>query len=133
MEYISYGEYITQKYNMKSELLENGIYKDYEWLIISYKTHPCAYIISNGNDSIYDKHYDEIYFVDVHGGLTYSEWGLGDHVNDDKWVIGWDYAHYGDYLPYSPSETDKKWTTEEIYSHIKNAIEDIIKQNQVIE
>lgn len=130
MKYISYEEYISQKYYMKSELLGNGTYKNYKWLIISYKTHPCAYIVSNENDSIYNKHYNDIYFVDVHGGLTYSEWGLGDYIGNDKWVIGWDYAHYGDYLPYSPSETDKKWTTEEIYENIKDAINDIIEESE---
>ena len=127
MEYINYGEYITQKYDMMSEILGNGIYKNYEWLIISYRTHPCAYIVSNKNDLIYNKDYDDIDFVNVHGGLTYSKWGLGDYIDEDKWVIGWDYAHYGDYLPYV--NDGKKWTTEEIYESIKDAIDDIIKES----
>ena len=64
----------------------------------------------------------------MHGGFTY--YGEVAWVADDKKkYLGWDYAHYGDYVGYEqllPSQYrngGKKWTTEEIYEEVKYAIE----------
>lgn len=129
MEYISYDEYMNVNLTRKSKILGKGIYKGYEWIILSYLTHPCAYIVAKKNDVIYNKKYSSIDFIDVHGGLTYSDWGINNHISHYSWVIGWDYAHYGDYLPYDITD-GKKWTTEEIYENIKDAINDIIKESE---
>lgn len=81
------------------------------------------------------KKYSDI--IDCHGGVTYCEpeaFGLG---NDKLYVLGWDYAHTGDYYGgfYAPTDEatkiaellelpthceGKKWTTEEIYKEVKN-------------
>lgn len=124
MKYPSYEEYMTGK-RAESKVLGTGYYKDYEWFIISYFTHPCAYVVAKENNAIYGVNYNEIDFIDVHGGLTYSDWGLSNNKSEDFWVIGWDYAHYGDYLPYDLSEDNKRWTTEEIYEHVKDVINQI--------
>lgn len=41
----------------------------------------------------YDYEVNEPY---VHGGITWSEWGLPNGENKDYWYIGFDTQHYGD-------------------------------------
>lgn len=53
------------------------------------------------------------------------------------WFIGWDYAHYGDYLGYNMlpflqqfsehHNKDKKWTTKEIFKDVKEVCYQIQK------
>ena len=122
-------------------VLSRGIYKGYEYVILSLYSHPTAYILLDENHKWYGKDYFDIP-LEVHGGLTYGEKDLGGFLEysdkykcenltviRNKWVIGWDYAHYGDYY-YSRfmSETnDKKWTTEEILQEVKKAIDEMIE------
>lgn len=122
MEYMSFDEY--RKCECREIiLLGEGEYKGYKWFILSYQSHPCAYIVLNPSDKYYGKNYFE-YSLDVHGGLTYAQFGLHDFVDKDYWVIGWDYNHYGDYSTIG-SMMGKKYTTEEIYSHVKEAIREL--------
>ena len=135
MKYISYSDYFEGKAFdengiRKKQILAEGTYKDYKWYIVSYRTHPCAYIVTKMNDPCYKKPYSQIN-LDVHGGLTYSEYGLKNIIEDTEWVIGWDYAHYGDYTPYSV-EKNKKWTTIEICYDIIRAIDTIADSNDII-
>ena len=45
----------------------------------------------------YQKGYDDIgNAIECHGGLTFS----GDLENDGDWYIGFDTAHYQDYMPF---------------------------------
>lgn len=124
-------EYST---NRKLEILLEGTYKDYQFYILNLGTHPTAYIEIPRESKLFGKDYEQIYEmeidVDVHGGLTFS----GDYLQDIKentWFIGWDYAHYGDYVGYEeimPQEIrvgGKRWTTEEIFEDVVKAIEQI--------
>ena len=73
----------------------------------------------------------------MHGGLTYSRdflW-ISKERKLQGWFIGWDYAHYGDYVGYElmfPKEfkirEEKNWTTEEILEEVK----DVIRQIEVL-
>ena len=47
------------------EILDSGTYRGIEYYIISFGTHPCAYV--NSPITIHDKE------IDVHGGITYHE------------------------------------------------------------
>ena len=123
-------------------ILDKGFYKNYQYIILNLHTHPCAYICLNKNDVFFKKHYDKIP-VECHGGLTFSE----DHIirileYSDKykcdtvqrfnrdWIIGWDYAHYGDYVAYLPMNyDDKKWTTAEIKKECEYVINQLIELN----
>lgn len=115
------------------EILDEGIYKDFHYAIVSYGTHPCAYVEIPEGHELYDvSHEDELVDIDCHYGITYvSKTGLIKPSNknhrDGHW-IGWDYAHYMDYIygVYNTSD-DKKWTTEEIFEDVKNVIEQLIK------
>ena len=110
-------------------VLADDIYKNYHYLIISYGSHPCAYVRIPKEHKYYKQEYDDIP-IEVHGGLTYS----GTRWNDAYW-IGWDYAHYQDYTPAlyealkntKQAKQLKKWTTEEIFEDVKSVINQLIK------
>lgn len=121
----------------KREVLLEGKFKNYQFYILNLGTHPTAYIEIPKESYLFEKEYNEIYDmgldIDVHGGLTYSSKNL--YIDKDikkGWFIGWDYAHYGDYLGYEemyPSELrtyEKRWTTEEIFNEVCCAIDQII-------
>jgi len=117
---------------MKSELLASGEYKGYKYYIVSMGTHPCAYIEIPKNSKYYMKHYDLIDDINCHGGLTFSQQYL--FLEDEKllidhtWFIGWDYAHFGDFIgvyidiEYILSSNAHLWKTKEIMKEIKDVI-----------
>ena len=74
----------------------------------------------------YGKHYDEI-DIRCHYGLTYSRDYLisKDLIKEDVWVIGWDYAHLGDYLPYDFSDDGHKYTLDELEYEVKEVIKQL--------
>jgi hypothetical protein len=99
------------------ELLDKGIYRGYEYEILSYGTHPCAYVTLPAEHPCVDKDYDDIY-VHVHGGLTYKH----GHV------VGWDYAHAGDKYGEDMFGCDgHAWTTEEILEDVHTCIDQLIE------
>ena len=87
------------------QILDEGTYNNYHYIIVSYGTHPCAYVKLPKNHKWYGKHYDYIP-IKCHGGLSYTS-GSGvvfpdDHPNhSDGFWIGWDYSHYDDYYPFN--------------------------------
>ena len=113
------------------EILDEGIYKDFHYAIVSYGTHPCAYVEIPKGHELYDvSDEDELVDIDCHYGITYvSKTGLIKPSNknhrDGHW-IGWDYAHYMDYI-FGICHCGKKWTTKEIFEDVKNVIEQLIK------
>lgn len=122
-------------------LYEDSIYSPYldtyyDYVIVSYYTHPCAYINIPFGHPFYEKKYDKIP-VECHFGLTYSSGWLLEHTPDEKsgWWIGWDYAHYTDYAPYySEAEVAlmnlHKWTTEEVAAEAREVIQQLINKER---
>ena len=125
------------------EVLCDGKYKNYHFEIISYGTHPCAYVrIDDSNNRYFGMDYDEITDIHCHGGLTFSE---PHGENKETWLIGWDYAHAGDYVGYQPSlssnfidsmiyddwgnDYGKKYTVKEILEDVYDVIDQIIYNN----
>lgn len=110
----------------KREIIGHGKYEGYTFYILSLGTHPTAYVEIPKYHYIYKKEYSEIYEIDVHGELTYSENYL--YLPNDKlensWFIGWDYNHYDDYNSMFFTE-GKKWTTKEIFDDVKSVIEQL--------
>ncbi len=116
----------------KREILATGYCFGLLYFILNLGFHPTAYIKVPDDIEI---NYDDI---DVHGGITY----YGDHL----WVteneklegkfIGWDYAHLGDYVGFARlfptvwKETEKKWTTKEIYEEVRHACYQIQKKKR---
>ena len=124
---------MVYNYNLKKqEILVDGIYMGYHFLIVSYGTHPCAYVEVPKTHPLYKSDYSEYEFdFDVHCGLTW-----GDTLSYAKgWYFGWDYRHIGDYdafaekmaieypsLKYERELNGKKWTVEEIFEDVKKCI-----------
>lgn len=132
------------------EILDHGCYKGYNYWIISLGTHPVAYVEIPSTNGLYQRHYEESCgSIECHYGITYSEAELVVleysekykcevmTILKDSWFIGWDYAHSGDYYGrynypkyyFAKEPVDKKWTTSEILSEVK----EVIKQVQTFE
>jgi hypothetical protein len=112
----------------KREVLDTGYCLGFLYYIMNLGTYPTAYIKIPKDHKYYEKDYGEI-DLDVNGGVTYSEEGLNisDNQRIEGWFIGWDYAHYGDYIgfelivPERYRTGEKKWTTKEIYEEVRQA------------
>ena len=118
---------MVYEYTGKYEILFSGNYEGYNFYIISIGgNHPCAYVeIKEHVD------YSELEdIIECHWGLTFS--GSLNHIlsNDNRWFIGWNYAHWGDYTTLCHDRLDKKWTTDEIYEEVKNVIKQL-KEKQL--
>ena len=130
--------YIERKTNTlkEFEILDSGVYKDIKYVILSFYTHPCAYIENILNvKSYYDK---KLKKAPVHKKFTYLGKVYWDK-NDKGEYLGWDYAHNGDYNGADDiSEvndkrfdlTGKKYTTSEVLKDVYKVIDWIIKNNK---
>lgn len=133
--------YKQMKYSShrKIEILCEGTYCGYQFYILNLGTHPTAYIEIPRESKLFGKGYMEIYDmgidIEVHGGLTFADNHL-QGIKENSWFIGWDYAHcrdwYGGYEKDCPTLNAhaKKWTTEEIFEDVANAIEQIRKEEE---
>lgn len=136
---------MTELYTNKEErkVVIYDIYDGYEYAIISLGHHPCAYVLVGKGDKLYQKDIEDEWSDVVHGGITYCEDNL-DMVCEkecEKWVLGWDYAHAGDYTTMNfifPTFVDqddwgqkngKKWTIEEILNDVHSMIQQLKKCN----
>lgn len=124
---------IYKDYNGNAQILKEGTYEGYHYLILSLGSHPCAYVELPKNHKYYGLNYDEIP-IECHGGLTYSDLEgvifpkTNENHRDGFW-IGWDYAHLGDcyysMLMPASSSVGKRWTTEEIFKEVKEVIKQL--------
>lgn len=110
----------------KRELLERNTYKDHEYFVISFGTHPCGYVKLNGENLTLAEN------VCCHGGVTYTEPYLKISENETVFgnFIGWDYAHYGDYIGYDDDYYGEKYTTEEIVGECLRVIDELIGETE---
>lgn len=132
-------EIIYENKFRKPNTLFEGEYEGFSFLILSFGTHPCAYVELNPKSPYFGDGMDNIE-LPVNGGVTYSDFRnpLTGESCKNYW-IGWDYAHWGDYTGFYEADKQiekningkitpfKKWTTSQIYSEIKDAIEEINK------
>lgn len=105
-------------------LIDEGIYKGIKYFIISYGTHPCAYIENVWKFDDYDD--DRLYEIEVHGGFTF----LGERERTN--CLGWNYAHYCDYYEYpniaiAPISGLRRWMYEDILEEVKDVINQMIE------
>ena len=105
----------------KRHFVAGGTCLGFDWFIVNHGgSHPCAYVILRKGHVFNGTPYDDIP-VKCHGGLTYGATYLkGVKLEDGEYVIGWDYAHYGDYMPDASGLQDKfkKWNTTEIVNEV---------------
>lgn len=112
----------------KPLVLDNGQYNGYNYWIISYGCHPCAYVEVPKGHPYYGKCNCDAFDlpIDVHGGITYGDYGLHNIVGQDRFLLGWDYNHYRDYSLYFSAPIDgKRWTTEEMLEDVKSVIQQL--------
>lgn len=58
--------------------------------------HRCGYVGVPKGHPHYDKDYNDLYDINVHGGLTFSEHGISAPVDEKLFWFGFDCAHYMD-------------------------------------
>lgn len=109
-------------------------YKGFTYLIVTHMTHPCCYIeIPEGHILYGIEDYEDtmVDFIECHGGITHA----GQHhlLEPNKFYIGWDYAHAGDYLHMKHFGIEdkfdlhrKKHTLKELIEDCKKVIEQIM-------
>lgn len=86
------------------QVMHSGEHKGFRYQVKAMPMgHLCGYVEFDASHDWYNRHYDEIR-ADVHGGLTYAEWG----ENDVVWVLGFDCNHMGD-SP-NPALADPEYT-----------------------
>lgn len=107
------------------QLVDEGVYEGIKYFIVSYGTHPCAYIENVWKFDDYDD--DRLYEIEVHGGFTF----LGEREQTN--CLGWDYAHYCDYYEYptniaiAPISGLRRWMYEDILEEVKDVINQMIE------
>lgn len=124
---------ILQLYDMenppKHKNIASGLYNGFEYYILWYVNHPNAYIKIPEGHPYFEKFYGEIDSNNtVNGGFTYS----GENLNEayglkNGWYLGWDYAHYFDYVK-SVTEDGRRWTVEDIINECRAVIDEVISK-----
>lgn len=115
--------------------LAHGEYKHYTYYILSFGSHPTAYVEVPRGHPLWFKEYDVCSrFINVHGGLTYSNNYL-HNLNTGEWTIGWDYAHADDcyYSSLFSEVYGKQYKTKEIFADVKSVINYLIELKHVVE
>lgn len=141
-DYLDFNELLTtlkpMKYKLEEksykEILAEGKYMGYHFIIVSYGVHPCAYVEIPEGHPYFGK--DNVN-LPVHGGITWKDFFApalqedlvpGEHC----WYLGWDYNHFGDYSAYNELYgfllEDKQWTTLEIFEQdVCPAIKELVR------
>lgn len=129
-------EYTGRVISTNPRVLDHGTYQGYEYYILSLDTHPCAYIVLPEGHYLHGKDIFELEDVNIkcHDYFSHASNQLanGDLISaeENKWVIGWDYAHIGDWFGVLDEKTNtragnKKWTTQEIKEELEETINDL--------
>lgn len=119
-----YSAFPSMHSNRKT--VAKGLANGYSFEIVSYGSHPCAYVDIPRGHELYEMNGYSDYekFPDVHGGITYAEYA--NEETGEFWRVGWDYGHTGDYMSYfaknnkAISEKLKRWTVEEILEEVNS-------------
>lgn len=118
----SYEEMKEEKRPVK--ILCDDIYKGFHYIILDLNgSHPTAYIEIPENHKYYGKTDEDVWRIG-YNEVTYGRDYLLD-ILSNTWVIGWDYAHFGDYTPFDPYGT--KHSTFQILEEIFEAIDELIE------
>ena len=98
--------------------------------IMAMGSHPCTYVQFPGIDKV--KSYEHIsMFAHVHGGFTF----LGDRDVfglKGEW-LGWDYAHFGDYIHIQVDDNDLLFARRNMEDHQYTLEELILEGEEVVE
>ena len=107
------------------EIGENGD----KILVLNLGTHPTAYVQFDGIADVSGYDDDKLDDIIVHGGFTF--FGTNERCGMDGTWLGWDYAHYMDYLCVrgrSAYEGEHKYTTAEIVREAQYVLKQLHEQ-----
>ena len=110
----------------KPERVADGLYRGFRFYILTMGSHPCAYIDVGNSEFLAGG-------INCHGGITYESTELAT-VPEKSYFIGWDYAHYNDFLAFNDRLAKEfgepyrahKYTLTEIVKECANVIDQII-------
>ena len=126
-------EYRSDRKNRN--ILDMGEYKGYRYYVMNLGTHPCAYVEIPKGHKYFGINEDDAN-IDCHGGLTYASDYLCVGENPiHGWFIGWDYAHYGDYVGYAGYYEElygdqKRYSTRELIYDCHKVIEQLVGEDE---
>ena len=107
---------VYKKYT-EIDMLHKDSYRGFEYIIVSYGTHPCAYVHIPKSHPYWDMNYDAMPII-CHEGLNY--YGPLDHkpvgAMANEYYIGWSYDHLYDYTGRASDTDDMKYDTVDIIS-----------------
>ena len=97
--------------------------------------HLCGYVAVPKGHLCYGKDYDHIPYddlfpVEVHGGLTFSREGDGDTWPKGYWWLGFDCAHAWDCVPYMPLELGGTYKN---FRYVRRETEDLAEKVVTLE
>lgn len=115
----------------KPGILDEGELHGYKYMVVSYGSHPCAYVQVPEGHPLHGKHYDKI-DISCHGGVTFAG-NFCRHpsrflIERDGYWIGWDYAHAGDFTVYPEiTMVGHRYTTQEVLEDVAQVVEQLVK------
>ena len=115
-------------------ILDEGNIDGFDYIILSFGTHPAARIRIPPEHQFYKKIDVDSFNVDCHGGLEFAGDNLSYTNNICGWFIGWNYNKNGDYRYHNGQGKRKiiakvkKWTTDEIKTEVENVIKQLIEK-----
>lgn len=119
-------------------ILDNRIYKNYEYFIINLHTHPCAYVCIKSDDIYNQMSYQDIPYDDFAITPNFSDNKIiridgGDNKTyniERNWILGWSYDHLNDYVA-GVDESGHKYTTMEMLEDVYDFIDELILHNEM--
>ena len=92
---------------MKWYTIKNSQWKYNNEVIVLKRGWGNGYVAVPPTHPAYKMHYQDALDgidIDIHGGLTYSQFGNGENAPKDWWIFGFDTSHYNDNLDKWPKE-----------------------------
>jgi len=98
--------------------------------------HLCGYIAISREHLCYGRDhdhipYDDLFPVEVHGGLTFSREGHGDTRQKGYWWLGFDCAHWGDLVPQIVELLDREpheFETYRNFAYVRREVKELAYQ-----
>lgn len=130
--------------SQEREVLAEGTYGDYKYIVMSHSIYPAVYIDlpdTVGERLIYGGYTNAVKQlnrdVPVHGGWEYVSETLCTNDRGYQfrrgWFVGWTYNTADDYIAgelFSYRKGEKRWTTAELIEEAKAAIKELIAQEK---
>lgn len=136
--------YDENRISQKREILAEGTYCQYKYIVMSHSIYPAVYIDlpdTVGERLIYGGYTNAVKQlnrdVPVHGGWEYVSETLCTNDRGYQfrrgWFVGWTYNTADDYIAgelFSYRKGEKRWTTAELIEEAKAAIKKLIAQEE---